>query len=243
MTAAVESTHCLYVFGITYAADAEPVLPSNAQVEWTRVAGVAAAHHTIDATDLAGLDEDLTEHSRLAAVARAHDATVQALHEAGAVLPVRMGTVFADSDQLRHVLTRHQDELTAALDQVRGHDEWRVRLTHADAPTEPATSRPASGADYLRARRTRRDEAQQRRDALDAAWETLDGQLSAVAVGSANAGRRGTHAYLVPRTSRDTFAATATAATASIEQFGGGLTLLGPLPPYAFVDAHLGRTS
>ena len=53
-------------------------------------------HSAIDPDELADLDLDLDEGSRLADLVRRHDEVVMALALAGPVLPMRLGTVLPD---------------------------------------------------------------------------------------------------------------------------------------------------
>lgn len=114
----------------------------------------------------------LEELPRLESLARGHHAVVAALAPLGAVLPLRLATVYRDEDRVRQVLQERRDEFLPLLERLTGHVEWGVKV-YTDAGDETAGS-PRSDAEdtglspgraYLAARRRRR------RGAEDA-WQT-----------------------------------------------------------------------
>jgi hypothetical protein len=81
----------------------------------------------------------------------AHEHVVEALMAQRAVLPLRFGTHFPDTEALHAALAGRSQALLEALDRVRGRVELAVRAI------EPAAAVPAagSGRDYLNAKLTR----------------------------------------------------------------------------------------
>jgi len=69
--------------------------------------------------------EDLTflEHT-----ARAHDEVAFDAHAIDAACPLPMCTIFAGPDSVRDMLARDRERLRSALERIRGHDEWSVKL-------------------------------------------------------------------------------------------------------------------
>ena len=84
-----------------------------------------------------------------AALRAQHTLVVRLAQRFDAVLPVRFGAVFTESD-LRARLEADREELQDALDSVRGRVQMTVRI-HAAPPTPLPP--PATGTEYLDARR------------------------------------------------------------------------------------------
>ncbi|SDJ53674.1 GvpL/GvpF family gas vesicle protein [Streptomyces indicus] len=108
--------------------------------------------------------------------ARAHQSVIAALTTVTCPLPLRLGTVFRDDSGVRTMLEDEGEQLRALLARIDGRVEWGVKV-YAE-PVEPAgaaaaADRPASGRDYLRMRRTRRQDA----DRLWARAESFAQQL------------------------------------------------------------------
>src|SRR5436305_328042 len=95
---------------------------------------IAAVHTEMAPGDLSGIDAELVEGSRLAELARRHDAVVTALGCLGAVLPVRLGTLLPERAALATLLQDGHTGLADALDNVRGCAEWQVRVAPGAAP-------------------------------------------------------------------------------------------------------------
>ena len=113
-----------------------------------------------DSPDQFGVAARELEHA-----ARVHEGTVERLAAAGHLLPVRMGTVFRTRDDVRRLLQRREDELTAQLAHVGGSREWGVRiwwrreaadqvLRNRLAGTAPVPASSGPGQSYLAGRRT-----------------------------------------------------------------------------------------
>src|SRR4051794_22821732 len=94
---------CIYIYGVVDRSSPPAVLlaaSGGAALQMTEVGPLAAIHSWIDPSELDDLDADIAEGSRLAALVRHHDDVVQALAAAGAVLPVRLGTLVPDQAAL-----------------------------------------------------------------------------------------------------------------------------------------------
>lgn len=220
-----------YVYAIV---DADAHVPVRGGLRLTRRGRVAAVHSEIESAQLEGIERDLSEDGRLAVLARRHDDVVRTLADAGAVLPVRLGTVFPDETALAAVLAEAESSLAVELDRVRGRHEWELRVR---AGRITATSE-SSGTEYLMARR---DEARARdglRDALASVDQTLGGFADAAA-GPEPAATGMSRSYLVPDAVAAQFTAAVAAAASELETRGCVARLSGPLPPYRFVAVRL----
>ncbi|MEU8581990.1 GvpL/GvpF family gas vesicle protein [Streptomyces abikoensis] len=120
--------------------------------------------------DEAPLHRHLEDLDWLAAVARRHQAVVEAASSAAVagVLPLRLATVYRDAASLRRMFQARHETLTAALDHLEGRAEWGVKVytlptptpepeahTAPDSATEPAISGDAESkapAEFAQAR-------------------------------------------------------------------------------------------
>lgn len=220
-----------YVYGIV---DADVSVPGTDGLRLTRSGRVAAVHGEMQAAQLEGIEQDLSEDGRLAVLARRHDDVVRTLADAGTVLPVRLGTAFPDQAALAAVLADAEPSLAAELDRMRGRHEWELRIRAGRPSTEPA----ASGTAYLMARR---DETRARdglHDALASVDQTLRGFADAT-TGPDPAATGMSRSYLVPEAAAADFTAATAAAASELETRGCVTRLSGPLPPYRFVAVRL----
>lgn len=69
--------------------------------------------------------EDL---SWIEAIARRHNAIIEAVHRTRAILPAKFGCVYASSEDVQMALRQEHDAVLARLDTIDGCDEWGVRL-------------------------------------------------------------------------------------------------------------------
>ena len=170
----------------------------------------------------------------------------------GAVIPIRLATLYHDDSKVAATLAERHDDFTAALDRVTGKAEWGVKLYAAPRPAVAATGKPADpgsgpGAGYLNRRRAELAARQDARRADAAAADTVHAALrrlaSAAQLRPAQAAElsdapgamilNGT--YLVPDSHSGSFAA---AARELADPFPGlRMELTGPWPPYSFATA------
>ncbi|MYS08467.1 gas vesicle protein, partial [Streptomyces sp. SID6041] len=126
----------------------------------------------------------------LEGIARAHHEVVQTLSRAGAVLPLRLATLYQDDRRAREALAVQRDLFAARIALLRDRSEWGVKLYIG--PPEPTEGRAAEprgsagtaspGKAYLRHRRAQHharedhyrnaQEAAQRIDTLVARFGT-----------------------------------------------------------------------
>ena len=161
-----------------------------------------------------------------------HEEVVEALMQDRDLLPVRYGTRVEDETAAARAVAERYDELSLALERVRGAVELSVRVLMADEPAQAAEDEPMSGAEYLRARAR---SAAERETAL----RTLHEPLSFLARESRQSSARPPAellraAYLVDRPAVDRFVRL----VARLQDRNQSLRLLctGPWPPYGFVE-------
>jgi hypothetical protein len=105
----------------------------------------------------------------LAATAFGHDDLLATLGRSGPVLPLRLGTVLRDDDALRGLLSAHGATLRDELHRLEGHAEWAVTVhlvedASPDVDGRDGAAPPASGRDYLQARKQDLDRRATRRN-------------------------------------------------------------------------------
>jgi hypothetical protein len=211
---------------------------------------VAAVYSWVDPGEFDDLEADVSEGSRLAKLARRHDAVVRALAGRGAVLPVRLGTLFSDATFLRELLEETADDLVAELDRVRGCHEWDFRIQALQESATDLMTAPTdeSGTAYLMRRRDERQQAADAQAAISTAMSAADETLTALAESvtdltvdaSALVMSRG---YLVRTQLAAEFETVAAELANELQRQGCTVRLSGPLPPYSFVKIRLERLS
>lgn len=247
---------CIYVYGIVDGSSDDGALDGfreGTRLDVTPAGRIAAVHTEMKGAELAGVDAEVAERSPLAELARRHEEVVTALAARGAVLPVRLGTLFPGRDALVKVLQDGHAGLVDALDAVRGCAEWQVRVTRTAAPTavtEPGETDPATvrgGSVYLLDRRRSRRRAVEQHERLCAVLEGIDQALSFLAKDSAGpllaAGSARRRSYLVPDSERGAFVAIVEQGAAQLMDVGADVRLSGPMPAYSFADVRFGSAT
>lgn len=204
------------------------------------------------------LKRNLEDLAWLERVARAHDAVVAAAATGGAVVPLRLCTIFADDSGVRGMLERNRDHFRATLERLHGHAEWSVKLLADRQLAETAARTSASGAPgsddppghafFAR----KRSEATARRDAddlLDRAVQDIGARLRGHAAASVRlppqnrklSGHTGemilNAAYLVENARATAFVQVVQATAREHAAHGVSVDLAGPFAPYNFVAA------
>jgi Gas vesicle synthesis protein GvpL/GvpF len=185
----------VYVYAVTDVATPEPtelVGVDDAPVRRIIADGLAALVSSVDA---GRFSEDALRHSLedlawLERTARAHHAVVAATARLGPVAPVRLATVYLDDHRVRGMLGERAEAFLAALDRIRGRQEWGVKGYAVPSASREEEVRSGSGtgtgpgAAYLARRRAERDRAAKGHEAAVAAAEAVHAELAAVAVAS-----------------------------------------------------------
>ncbi len=178
--------------------------------------------------------------------ALAHEALVEHFTGAGALLPMKLFTLFSSDERALADVRSRRHEVRRALARVTGRREWGVRarwdaerarvLSEAGGAARPA----ASGRAFLERKKRLRDAGRAPSAETTAAVESAFAALAAAAVAS----RRQDPvpggavlldaAFLVPRDGEDAFREVAEAAARTLDGAGCELVLTGPWPPYNF---------
>jgi hypothetical protein len=183
----------------------------------------------------AELERRLDDLDSLAALARAHDAVLEAALRDGDVVPFPICTLYATAGAVRAMLAAESDRFARVLARLRGKVELGVKAYRQASP-EPAPA--TSGTDYLRRRRAERDRAGAADQLVADAHDRLAGRADAAVLLRPQdprlSGRRAemllNGAYLVRRTDAAGFAEL-------VEALRGddlSLELTGPWPAYHF---------
>lgn len=218
--------------------------------------GLAAVVGPVPAADFEEepLRARLEDLSWLEATARAHQEVVDAAAALGAVLPLRLATVYRDEDGVRRMLREGRERLAATLERLQGRIEWGVKVYALpdEAAAAPAATgaAPRSGREYLlRRRRARQSQDEAWRQADEVArrlHQALAGCAEAARLHPPQDGRLApapgrnvlNGAYLVPREEAEAFAARVGDVTAP----GVRVELTGPWAPYSFAGELAAET-
>jgi hypothetical protein len=206
--------------------DGEPLI----QIDCGDVAAIASEH----AEPLAPgpVEESLWEH----------EGVLEALLEAGPVLPVRFGVRFADREALRVEVQPRSAKLADALAHLRGRVEVSVRLLARQDTLQQTVEQvegSGPGARYLLRRLGERREAAGKLEAV----QTRLGPL-AIAQRSHLLPRPGTPAaaaFLVERSGLERFRREAQELERELQDVA--LVCTGPWPPYNFAGEPLRETA
>jgi hypothetical protein len=246
----------LWVYGVVGGGAGEPPATEGVDghpVVLHRHAGVGALVSRVprDQFSEEALKARLEDLDGLEALARAHDAVLEAAMGWGAVVPFRLCTVYSSPERLVTMLESEGPALTSALRRLERTEEWGVKAflrapAHAAAEEDPPA---VSGRDYLSRKREERDAVDAGREASEAVVMGIHARLAertAAAVLSRPQDRRLSGrdaemvlnaAYLVPCEGVDAFRSVVEQLARSHEPDGLELELTGPWPPYHFVEA------
>jgi hypothetical protein len=241
----------LWVYGVVSAGPADPPQGVDGRLVRAHRHGTVAALVSEVPGERFGeqaLKARLEDLDQLEALARAHEAVLQAAMEAGGVVPFRLCTIYASSARLDAMLEREGMALTAALERLDGMQEWGVKALLREAEPAAATTEPATGTDYLSRKRERREATEAGRELSETVVAEVHARLAERAA-AAVLGRpqdrrlsgRDTEmvlnaAYLVPRDQADAFRDAVGDLGRRHEADGVALELTGPWPPHHFVD-------
>jgi hypothetical protein len=236
----------------------DPDAPAPALVAAGDLAAVASRVPLAEFGE-APLRENLNDLGWLERVARAHDAVLSRLLGDGALVPLRVCTIYRDEGQVEAMLAERSAELDAALARLDGKAEWGVKAVadrqvleeaardqsvDARALASEIDTGPEGGA-YLARKKLAalvREEANRLvadalREAHARLGEWADASVVLPAQNRELSGHRGemvlNAAYLVDERRTDSFGA----ALGAIDLPGLAFELTGPWPAYNFVDA------
>ena len=166
-----EQGEAVYVYGVVRGS--ESVLPIDREgvIAGERPYGIDHGELTALASTVPlpefgedGLRENLNDVHWLEQTARAHEAVLEAALTAATVVPLRLCTIYRNSEHVREMLGREASVFEDALSRLQGHAEWGVKLiaepgaleNAAAGLGEPAPDEDLSpGAAYMREKRRR----------------------------------------------------------------------------------------
>jgi hypothetical protein len=236
---------------------APPGLPGLGQLRALEVDGglwLVAASAPLPEFSSGRIEERLTDLDWVSACALAHEAVIEHLRDAPALLPLKLFTLFASDERALAHLRASREPLDRVLDRVAGRVEWgvRVRLDEARArealaaETRQSATPSGSGTSFLLRKKQEqeasRDLAGRLRAEVDAGWPDLAAQAAeAVRRSPATPPEQGGKVFLdaallVPADRTAELEAAVDRFATRVGPKGGEVTLTGPWPPYHFVE-------
>lgn len=181
-----------YVYAVTRGLDDAAL----AQLRGLRDAPVSIVRHrdivaVVTDVPLGEFDEDALKNNLehlpwLEEIARGHHAVVDAVAAVGPTAPMRLATIFLDDAAVARRLGELHDAFAAVLDRIEGRREWSVKIVipAVEADQGATAIRPSSGAEFLRQKKLRAGEQEDRRAAQVRTAEDVHHALAQVAVAS-----------------------------------------------------------
>jgi hypothetical protein len=246
----------LWVYGVAAAGSDEPPAVEGVEARPVRLHRHAGLTALVSDVPPEGFSEEalrarLEDLEGLEALARAHEAVLEAAMTGGAVVPFRLCTIYSSADRLNAMLVREGLTLTAALDRLDGMQEWGVKAflrAPATASAAGAPTEATSGTEYLTRKRERRDAADTGREAGEDVVARIHDRLVECASAASLSrpqdrrlsGREDdmvlNAAYLLPAERAGAFHLLVETLGRRHEPDGVDLELTGPWPPYHFVE-------
>jgi Gas vesicle synthesis protein GvpL/GvpF len=190
-----------------------------------------------------GLRNDLQDVESISRHALAHAAVVEFFFRRSPVIPLKLFTLFsADARVQQHLMSRRA-RLRTLFAQLRGHEEWGVRVITRDVGAAPAQT-ATSGRDYLQIKKrlSKQGEAPSRVSVKEAnaALKVLGKRASKIRKDSfprAGQGRPyvASASFLVKAQRRNLWRREVARLSAALAKQGHRLEVTGPWPPYHFV--------
>lgn len=248
--------------GVTTPEDLVGVEPT-ATVERIEEGGLAAL---VSAVPLAEFDDDvlrenLNDVAWLEEKARAHEHVLEAALAAGAVVPLRLCTVFAGEPEVRRMLVREHDVLADALARLAGRAEWGVKAyADRDALEREALARSgdgeaedevSAGTAYMNRRRREARARQEVEEIADEWARSIHARLAAIAAEALLnplqrpelSGHDGemflNGVYLLAHAEAQAFRAAVAGLVEEFDRRGVEIVLTGPWPAYNFVKSSI----
>jgi hypothetical protein len=124
----------LWAYGVV-SRDAElpsglPGVDPGAAVERIDTGELSALVSRVPASEFGAepLRDNLNELAWLERVARAHEAVLERVLDAGPVIPLRICTIYVNAENVQQMLGGRQGSFTAALAALSGRQEWGVKV-------------------------------------------------------------------------------------------------------------------
>jgi hypothetical protein len=182
----------------------------------------------------------------VSARALAHEKLIEHFTAAGALVPMKLFTLFASDERAVSHMRGALPRLRPILDRVAGREEWGLRVsydsTRAAREADTGATSDASGRDFLLRKKRIRDASHTlpatARRAADAAHQDLSARAAQALRRESETGPNLLldSAYLVDRIARESFEAAVEATARRLRECHCEITLTGPWPPYHFSD-------
>jgi hypothetical protein len=113
-----------------------------------RAAGACALVSEVPLADFGedGLKRNLNDLEWLERVARAHEEVLETALEQGALIPMRLCTIYNEENHVRAMLAERRSEFAEALERLAGRAEWGVKLVADRARLAERARARAAGA-------------------------------------------------------------------------------------------------
>lgn len=214
--------------------------------EAIRIVEGAGLRAIVGSVDAAVFGEDtlssvLADLANIEVMGRAHHEVIEAVAEAGSVVPMRLATIYPDDDTIRALLSGHHDELSRLLRSFAGMQEWGVKVylqTGTATADDACTGEPAGPEEGT--------SQQPRWQKAEACARQIDTELSDMAIearrhpapdlrfGSDEGWLVLNGVYLLSASRAEEFAELAQRLAREHAALRAQVT--GPWPPYSFVD-------
>lgn len=207
------------------------------------------------------LRENLNDVAWLEEKARAHEDVLEAALAAGAVVPLRLCTVFAGEDKVRRMLVGEHDVLADALGRLDGRAEWGVKAyADRDAVEREALARSgngeaeddvSAGTAYMNRRRREARAREEVEEIADEWARSIHARLAAIAAEALLnplqrpelSGHDGemflNGVYLLAHAEAQGFRAAVASLIEEFDRRGVEIVLTGPWPAYNFVKSSI----
>jgi hypothetical protein len=177
---------------------------------------------------------------------------VASVAERGAVVPMKMFTLFSNDERALAHVTKMKKTLDRVVDRIAGCDEWGLRILFDEAEAtrlaaeEARASKPTSGTSFLERKKKQQDV---RRSLNASAADEVDGLFSALGKIAKRSVRRSAPnrelagrvlldaVFLLPKKEVKRFQKTVGATAEGLAQRGFHVALTGPWPAYSFIGA------
>ncbi|MCW2980536.1 MAG: gvpL2 [Solirubrobacterales bacterium] len=211
--------------------------------------------------DESALRENLNDVAWLEEKARAHEQVLEAALDVGAVVPLRLCTVFIGEDQVRAMLARERGALIDALERLDSRAEWGVkayadrdvveREAIARAGEDETVGEVSAGTAYMNRRRAEERARAEVEEIADEWGQRIHGHLGAIASEALLnplqqpelSGREVemflNGVYLVSDAEAPRFGAAVAALADEFDRRGAEIDLTGPWPAYNFVKSSI----
>ena len=199
------------------------------------------------------IQDHLSDLSWVSDRALAHEAVVEHFTGTGAVLPLKLFTLFSSGERALAYVRENRERIDRSLDRVAGRVEWGVRIRLDDARVREVLARevssegkPSAGTAFLLRKKLEQDATRE----LAARLRTeMDETFTELAEGAAESLRREPAAspeqggrllldaaFLVPSGQSGEFEARVERCATRLAPRACEVTLTGPWPPYHFVE-------